>query len=89
MAPHEFSFSGVAYEVRFQRADNQWFATLYVEGQEQGWPLLPSPDELSVRLSNEAIRVGFIAVAEWLVKTGRAGIADSTDQAQKVWARAA
>jgi hypothetical protein len=89
MAPHEFNHSGVAYEVRFQRADNQWFATLYVEGQEQGWPLLPSPDELSVQLSDDAIRVGFIAVAEWLVKTERAGIATPTDDAQKAWARAA
>jgi hypothetical protein len=86
MAPHEFTHSGVAYEVRFQRTENQWFASLHVKGQEHGWPLLPSPNELSVQLSDEAIRVGFIAVAEWLVKTGRAGVASN---AQKVWARAA
>jgi hypothetical protein len=88
MAPHEFSHSGVAYEVRFQWGDNQWSAVLYAAGQEQGWPLLPSPDELSVKLSDEAIRVGFIAVAEWFVKTGRAGIAAPVADA-KAWARAA
>jgi hypothetical protein len=89
MAPHEFTHAGVAYEVRFQWADNRWFAAVYVEGQEHGWPLLPSPDELSVHLSDEAIRVGFVAVGEWLVKTGRGGTAAPPADAQEAWPRAA
>lgn len=89
MTPHGFSHAGVAYEVRFRRMDNQWFATLYVEGEEHGMPLLPSPNDISIQLSDEAVRVGFIAVAEWLVKTGPSGLARSTDERHENWSHAA
>jgi hypothetical protein len=61
----------VTYEVRFERIDGQWFATLCVAGAQHRRPLLPWPDELPADLSTHGIRSGFIAVGEWLVKTGR------------------
>lgn len=71
MSPHMFAHSDIAYEVRFQRMDGQWFARLHLAASDESRPLLPLEDEVAAGLSDPSIRIGFIAVAEWLVKTGR------------------
>ena len=69
--------------------DGQWFAKLYADGQEHGRPLVPSSDDLSVQLSDHAIRAGFIAVGEWLVRTGRFANYSQSDQIYAARKRAA
>jgi hypothetical protein len=71
MLLHAFMHESVAYEVRFAPLDGQWLAILCVADTEHRRPLCPGPDELPTDLSPRAIRSGFIAVGEWLVKTGR------------------
>ena len=71
MLLHAFTDAGVTYEVCLHRVDSQWFASLDIAGGGHRRPLRPFPDEISADLSFSAIRSGFIAAAEWLVKTGR------------------
>ena len=71
MVPYSFSHEGVTYDVLFTRADDQWFAALWRMGDKHA-RLLPSlHDEFAGRFSDDAIRSGFITLAEWLIKSGR------------------
>ena len=71
VAVHAFNHSGVDYEVRVRHIDGQPFAALFIASTEHGRPLLPFPDDLPAKTSARSLRSGYIAVAEWLVKTGR------------------
>jgi hypothetical protein len=71
MVPYSFSHSGVTYDLLFTRSDGQWFAALWRTGDKHA-RLLPSlHDEFAARFSDDAIRSGFITLAEWLLKSGR------------------
>jgi hypothetical protein len=71
MVPYSFSHCGVTYDLLFTRADGQWFAALWPMGNKHA-RLLPSlHDEFAGRFSDDAIRAGFITLAEWLIKSGR------------------
>jgi hypothetical protein len=63
---HEFRHRGNTYHVCFEELDGQQFAAVYAS-EEIKRPLVPFPDELPSGLSPQAIRRGYIAVAEWLV----------------------
>jgi hypothetical protein len=67
---HEFRHRGSTYEVCLEELDGQPFALVYASDDTKR-PLLPFPDEIPGGLSPSAIRVGYIAVAEWLVKNDR------------------
>jgi hypothetical protein len=68
MLPHVFSHDGATYVVSFKRVDDQWRAALYQREDSSVKELTPfTAGELS-RFSDEAIRAGYIGVAEWLVK---------------------
>ena len=71
MEPHHFEEAGVAYEVQFHLMRGRWMASL--RGQRDQRPVLlhPLPGESAEPMSDAARRAGFIAVAKWLVKTGR------------------
>lgn len=71
MVVHGFNHSGVDYEVRVRQIDGQPFAALFIASTDHGRPLLPFPDDLPAKTSARSLRTGYIAVAEWLVKTGR------------------
>jgi hypothetical protein len=67
---HEFRHRGNTYEVCLDKFDGQLFAAVYApDGAKR--PLAPFPDEIPTGLSPSAIRMGYIAVAEWLVKNDR------------------
>jgi hypothetical protein len=67
---HEFRHRGSTYEVYFEELEGQLFALVYAsDGSKR--PLLPFPDDIPIGMSPSAIRVGYIAVAEWLVKNDR------------------
>ena len=68
---------GQLFEVRVQRIDGAPFAGLFFAGSEVGRPLLPFPDEVPSEHSIHAVAEGYIAVAEWLLKTGRWPDADA------------
>ena len=71
MVPYSFSHSGATYDVLFTRADGEWFAALWRVGDKHA-RLLPSLHaELAGSFSDNAIRSGFITLAEWLIKSGR------------------
>jgi len=70
MLSHVFSHDGDAYEVSFQRMDGQWFAALGREGDEIGQPLRAFAEDEVGPLSDQAIRVGYISLAQWLAKHG-------------------
>ena len=67
---HEFRHRGITYEVCLEELDGQPFAAVYAPNGAKR-PLVPFPDELPNGLSPRAIRVGYNAVAEWLVKNER------------------
>jgi len=63
---HEFRHRGNTYHVCFEELDGQQFAAVYAD-EEVKRSLVPFPDELPNGLSPQAIRKGYIAVAQWLV----------------------
>ena len=63
---HEFRHRGNTYHVCFEELDGQQFAAVYAS-EDMKRALVPFPDELPSGLSPQAIRKGYIAVAEWLV----------------------
>jgi hypothetical protein len=68
MLPHVFSHDGATYVVSFKLLDDQWRAALYQRENSSVKELIPfSRGELS-GFSQEAIRAGYIGVAEWLGK---------------------
>jgi hypothetical protein len=71
MPSHAFTYAGLSYEVRFHRMDGHWLATLHMNGQEEGKPLLPAPDELAASVCDDSVRAGYIAVAKWLITTAQ------------------
>ncbi|HEY7383857.1 MAG TPA: hypothetical protein VH743_09330 [Beijerinckiaceae bacterium] len=71
MVPYSFSHSGATYDLLFTRSDGRWFAALWRVGDKHA-RLLPSlQDEFGGRFSDNAIRSGFITLAEWLITSGR------------------
>jgi hypothetical protein len=68
---HSFAHEGVSYEVRSHIVDGACFAMLLIVGSLTARPLHPYPDEIPAGLSANAIRSGYAAAAEWLVKNGR------------------
>ena len=71
MLPHVFFHDGATYVVSFKRVDGDWHAALYCRDAASIKELTPIiAGELS-GFSDEAVRAGYIGVAEWLVK-GRA-----------------
>ena len=70
MLSHVFSHDGDAYEVSFQRMDGQWFAALRRQGDEVGQPLRAFAEDEVGAFSDQAIRVGYISLAQWLAKHG-------------------
>jgi hypothetical protein len=71
MEPHTFEEDGTSYEVHFYLMRGRWLASLNWSGQERPFLLHPLPGEVVGPMSDEARRAGFIAVARWLVRTGR------------------
>jgi len=67
---HEFRHRGITYEVCLEELDGQPFAAVYAPNGAKR-PLVPFPDELPNGLSTRSVRVGYNAVAEWLVKNER------------------
>jgi hypothetical protein len=70
MLAHAFSHDGAAYEVSFSRMDGQWFATVSRPGYASGRALPAYGDDSLGSFSDQAIRAGYIGLAEWLVRTG-------------------
>jgi hypothetical protein len=68
---HLFSHAGAHYEVRLRHIDGSQFAALHLAGTSFSRLLHPFPDEIPVGLSEHSRKAGYIAVAEWLVNTGR------------------
>ena len=70
MLAHGFSHDGAGYEVSFKRMDGQWFAAVSRHGDAAS-RALPAFGDTTVRpYSDEAIRAGYIGLAEWLVRSG-------------------
>ena len=67
---HDFRHRGITYEVCLEELDGQPFAAVYAPNGTKR-PLMPFPEEIPSGLSLQAIRKGYIAVAEWLVKNER------------------
>ena len=67
---HDFRHRGSTYEVCLEELDGQRFAGVYGPNGTKR-PLMPFPEEIPSGLSPQAIRKGYIAVAEWLVKNDR------------------
>jgi hypothetical protein len=65
------TYAGASYEVRLKTVDGSQVATLHLAGTSCERALHPFPDEVPVGLSASAIEAGYVAVAKWLVKTGR------------------
>jgi len=67
---HDFRHRGDTYEVCLEELDGQRFTG--VDGPNGIKRILvPYPEEIPTGLSPQAIRKGYIAVAEWLVKNDR------------------
>ena len=67
---HEFRHRGTTYQVYLEGLDGQLFAIVYAPNGLMR-PLVPFPDEIPSGLSPPAIRMGYIAVAEWLVNNDK------------------
>jgi hypothetical protein len=82
-----FQHADSFYEVRLQTIEGSQFAMLHRSGSEVNCTLHPLPDEIPKGLSPATIESGYIAVAQWLVRTGRwpasAGLASRRDEAEK------
>ncbi len=70
MLTHAFSHDGSDYEVSFNRMDGQWFAAVSRHGHGSGRALPAFGDDSLGSFSDDAVRAGYIGLAEWLVKTG-------------------
>src|SRR5829696_4670201 len=83
---HEFRHRGNTYQVYLEGLDGELFATVYAPNGLKR-PLVPFPDEIPSRLSPPAIRMGYIAVAEWLVKNtnGRMRRPEPRCCGQRIW----
>jgi hypothetical protein len=68
MLPHVFSHDGATYVVSFKRVDDQWRAALYQREDSSVKELIPFTAGEVASFSEDAIRAGYIGVAEWLVK---------------------
>jgi hypothetical protein len=68
MIPHVFFHAGATYVVAFKRVDDQWRAVLYRRDDSSIKELTPFKAEELTGFSEDAIRAGYIGVAEWLVK---------------------
>jgi hypothetical protein len=67
---HTFSHGDITYEVCFSRLDGQWSAVVGRKGSVHGLCLAqPYADSFGAR-SDEVTRAGYVAVAEWVVRTG-------------------
>jgi hypothetical protein len=66
-----FQHAGAVYEVRLQTLEGCQFAMLHRRGTEGGCTLHPLPDEIPKGLSRGTIETGYIAVAQWVVRSGR------------------
>ena len=64
---HTFSYNGATYMVSFRRENGQLRAALYRRGDASIRDLSRTPEELA-GFSEEAIRVAYIELAEWLVR---------------------
>ena len=69
MLAHVFSHDSAAYQVSFTRMDGQWFATVSRPDRALSRALPAFVDEGLGPFSDSATRAGYIALAEWLVKT--------------------
>ena len=67
---HDFRHRGDTYEVCLEELDGQRFTGVYGPNGIKRI-LVPYPEEIPTGLSPQAIRKGYIAVAEWLVKNDR------------------
>jgi hypothetical protein len=68
MLPHAFSHDSATYVVSFKPIGDQWRAALYKRDDGSVRELGPIAAEALAGLSEQAIRAGFIGLAEWLVK---------------------
>jgi hypothetical protein len=68
MLPHVFTHDGATYVVSFKRVDDQWRAALYQREDSSVRELIPFTAAEVASFSENAIRAGYIGVAEWLVK---------------------
>jgi hypothetical protein len=66
-----FQYADAAYEVRLQTIEGAEFAILHLCGTEAKCTLHPLPNEIPKGLSRATVESGYIAVAHWLVRTGR------------------
>jgi hypothetical protein len=68
MFPHSFTDNGATYMVSFRRSGDQLRVALY-RREDATLRELPAflPEEVAL-FSAEAIRAGYIGLAEWLVK---------------------
>ena len=71
MVPYSFSHSDATYDVLFTRSDGRWFAALWRVGDKHARLLPLLHDEYAGCFSDNAIRSGFITLAEWLITSGR------------------
>ena len=67
MLAHAFTHDGAGYEVSFKRMDGQWFATIR-RGHGSSRALPAFGDDSLGPFSDDAIRAGYIGLAEWLVR---------------------
>jgi len=68
MLPHTFSDAGATYVVSFKWIEHRWRAALYKRDDGSVRELGPVAAEDLAGLSEQAIRAGFIGLAQWLVK---------------------
>jgi hypothetical protein len=68
MLSHAFSHDDAHYEVSFQRADGQWFGALQRHGHPSRRALPLFAEEIVCAFSEDAIRAGYVALAEWIVR---------------------
>jgi hypothetical protein len=66
-----FQHADAVYEVRLQTIEGSQLVSLHLSGTEHHCTLHPLPGELPKGLSPATIESGYIAVAQWLVRTGR------------------
>ena len=67
MLAYAFTHDGAGYEVSFTRMDGQWFAGLR-RGHGPSRALPAFGDDSLGTFSDDAIRAGYIGLAEWLVR---------------------
>ncbi len=70
MLAHPFSHDGSDYEVSFSRMDGQWFAAVSRPSTGSRRVLPAFGDESLGPFSDDAIRAGYVGLAEWLIGSG-------------------